>query len=129
MKNLKVINPPGLVTVPARAVGIDPRRRSAAKTYLGPNLSQAGPATPRTSKVARSATTFEFATSTLVAPMSLAMVKVSSGGNAYQDQKATKKPNQAKLMTRPYMLMGLRTGIDRAFRLMGFISGACQSNL
>lgn len=44
-----------------------------------------------------------------------------------QDQKAIKKPHQEKKNTLPYLLKGLRTGIDRAFPLTGLISGACQS--
>lgn len=35
-------------------------------------------------------------------------------------------PNQAKKNTLPYLLAGLRIGIERAFPLTGFISGACQ---
>ena len=34
------------------------------------------------------------------------------------------KPNQEKKNTRPYMLIGLKKGIERAFRLIGFTSGA-----
>lgn len=48
-------------------------------------------------------------------------------GRTYHDQKATKKPNHAKLNTRPYMLMGLKTGIERALRLTGLMSGAFHS--
>ena len=43
---------------------------------------------------------------------------------AYQDQKASMNPNQAKVNTRPYMLTGFKPGIDRAFRLIGLTSGA-----
>ena len=46
-----VRRPLTLLTVPARAVGIAPRRRQPAKVYLGPNLSQDGPATRRTSSL------------------------------------------------------------------------------
>jgi len=35
-----------------------------------------------------------------------------------------KKPNQAKKNTRPYLLKGLSRGMERAFLLMGFTSGA-----
>jgi hypothetical protein len=38
-----------------------------------------------------------------------------------------KNPNQAKKNTRPYLLKGLRRGIERAFLLMGFTSGADHS--
>ena len=76
------------------------------------------------------------------------MVRVKSGGNAYlenallasfftkgkawvfaahHDQKAMKNPNQEKKNTRPYLLTGLNTGIDRALWLTGFSSGADQS--
>jgi len=34
------------------------------------------------------------------------------------------KPNHEKKNTRPYMLMGLKRGIARALRVMGFTSGA-----
>ena len=41
------------------------------------------------------------------------------------DMKHTmKKPNQAKKKTRPYLLKGLSRGMERAFLLMGFTSGA-----
>jgi len=36
------------------------------------------------------------------------------------------KPNQAKLKTLPYLLKGLRIGIERAFPLTGLMSGACH---
>jgi hypothetical protein len=49
-----------------------------------------------------------------------------SGGKAYHDQKAMKKPNHPKKKTRPYMLVGLRNGMERALWLTGFTSGACQ---
>lgn len=44
----------------------------------------------------------------------------------YQDKKATKKPNHEKKKVRPYLLMGLRIGIDLAFLVMGLTSGASQ---
>lgn len=37
------------------------------------------------------------------------------------------KPNQEKKKTRPYTLMGLSIGIERAFLLIGLISGAVHS--
>jgi len=40
-----------------------------------------------------------------------------------------KKPNHEKKKTLPYMLMGLRSGMERAFLLMGFTSGAVQREL
>lgn len=63
------------------------------KVYLGPNLSQAGPATNLTRSVATRARMFELRTSVFVSLRSLAMVTDSSGGKAYQDQNAMKKPN------------------------------------
>jgi hypothetical protein len=45
----------------------------------------------------------------------------------YQDQKAMKKPIHEKKKTRPYLLTGLKTGIDLAFLLYGLRSGAAQS--
>lgn len=39
------------------------------------------------------------------------------------------KPNQEKKKTRPYMPIGLSRGIDRAFLLMGLMSGSVQSTL
>ena len=44
----------------------------------------------------------------------------------HHDKKAIMNPSHAKKKTRPYLLKGLRTGIDRAFPLTGLISGACQ---
>lgn len=38
-------------------------------------------------------------------------------------------PNHEKKNTRPYMPIGLSTGIDRAFLLIGLISGSAQSTL
>ena len=46
---------------------------------------------------------------------------------AYQDQNATKKPNQAKKKTRPYMLKGFKPGMERALRLTGLTTGAFHS--
>ena len=51
-------------------------------------------------------------------------LKRTRGGKVYQAQKATINPNQEKKNTRPYRLMGLKKGIERAFRLIGFTSGA-----
>ena len=41
-----------------------------------------------------------------------------------QLQKATKNPNQANVKTRPYMSIGLKPGIERAFLLTGLTTGA-----
>ncbi len=49
---------------------------------------------------------------------------LTRGGKAYQAQKAIMKPNHEKKKTLPYMLIGFRAGIDRAFLLMGLTSGA-----
>lgn len=98
--------------------------RHPAKVHLGPNLSQAGPAATRTSNVAIRATMLELRTSAVDMLRSLAMVTVRSGGNAYQDQKAMKKPNQEKNQTRPYMSIGFKAGMVRAFLFTGFTSGA-----
>jgi hypothetical protein len=38
-----------------------------------------------------------------------------------------KKPRYEKKKTRPYLLTGLKTGIDLAFMLRGLTSGADQS--
>lgn len=70
------------------------------------------------------------------------MVRVSSGGKAYlitldwgltileestyHDRKATRKPDQEKKNVRPYLLIGLNTGMDRAFPFKGLTSGATQ---
>lgn len=54
------------------------------------------------------------------------MVMGNRGGTAYHDQKAIMKPNHEKKKTLPYLLNGLRIGIDRALPLTGLISGACQ---
>lgn len=50
-------------------------------------------------------------------------------GGAYQDQNAIKKPNQEKKNTLPYSLIGFKKGTERAFLVMGFISGACQRSV
>ena len=47
-------------------------------------------------------------------------------GSTYHDQNAIIKPNQEKVKTRPYTLMGLKAGMERAFRLTGLTSGAFQ---
>jgi tRNA1(Val) A37 N6-methylase TrmN6 len=47
-------------------------------------------------------------------------------GMPYHDQNAMKKPNHEKKNTRPYLFMGLRTGIDLAHSLLtekGMMSG------
>jgi hypothetical protein len=51
-----------LYAVPDRKVGMAPIRRHPANVYRGPNRSQAGPATRRTSSVATRAMMFELAT-------------------------------------------------------------------
>lgn len=68
---------------------------------------------------------------TAVASMwtSFAMTSANSGGNANHDQKAMKKPNQEKKNTRPYLLIGLKMGTDRAFWLTGLTSGAKNHDL
>lgn len=55
------------------------------------------------------------------------MVRVKRGGNAYHDRKAIMKPNQEKKNVRPYLSTGLRTGMERAFLLIGLISGAAHN--
>lgn len=37
------------------------------------------------------------------------------------------KPNQEKKNVRPYLSTGLRTGMERAFLLIGLISGAAHN--
>ena len=103
--------------------------RVPAKVHRGPNLSQHGPAISRTNMVAQRAMMFELATSILVNFRSFCIVSCRSGGKAYHDQKATKKPNQLKKNTRPYMLMTLKNGIDRAFPFIGLTSGALKSTV
>lgn len=48
-------------------------------------------------------------------------------GSHTQLQNATKNPNQEKKNTRPYILMGLNPGIERAFRLTGLTTGALHN--
>lgn len=50
----------------------------------------------------------------------------TSGGNAYHERNAIINPNVEKKKVRPYMLIGFKTGIDRALWLAGFIAGADQ---
>lgn len=47
----------------------------------------------------------------------------------YHDQKAMKNPRYEKKKTRPYLSTGLKIGMDFAFFVMGFTSGALQSCL
>lgn len=46
--------------------------------------------------------------------------------STHHDQKAIKNPNHEKKKTRPYLLTGFRAGIERAFWLMGLISGCAH---
>lgn len=48
---------------------------------------------------------------------------------AYQDMNATMNPNHANVNTLPYTLAGLSAGIERAFWLTGFTSGAFHKSL
>lgn len=48
---------------------------------------------------------------------------------AYQDMNATMNPNHANVNTLPYTLIGLSAGIERAFWLTGFKSGAFHKSL
>jgi len=57
------------------------------------------------------------------------MVTVRSGGNAYQDQKAMKKPNHEKNQTRPYIFTGFKAGILRALLFTGLTSGAWKRSI
>ena len=50
-KNLKTMRPAALVTVPAKAVGIAPKRRHPANVTLGPKRSHKGPAKTRTRRL------------------------------------------------------------------------------
>lgn len=92
-KKRKAISPWALVTSPAIAVGIEPHSRRPMNTRRGPNRSQSGPATNRTSNldmlarvlnlfigisyVARRATMFELATSGCVIFKSFRIVTVN----------------------------------------------------
>jgi hypothetical protein len=129
-----------------------PMSRHPAKVYRGPNRSQAGPATRRTSKVATKAMMLELPTWAVVKCKSLLIMSWSSGGKAYlvgrqqscmridviddiefegltyQDQNAIMKPNQEKKNTRPWILITLNRGTERALWLIGLSSGAFQSN-
>jgi len=81
----------------------------------------------RTRRVPVSAAIFEFAISSVDRLRSRLIVMDMSGGKAYHDQKAMKKPNHEKKNTLPYGSTGLKTGIDRAFLLIGLTRGAFQS--
>lgn len=52
------------------------------------------------------------------------MTSLRSGGKAYHDQNAIMKPNHEKKNTLPYMLIGLKAGMDSAFKLTGLTFGA-----
>jgi hypothetical protein len=56
-----------------------------------------------------------------------AMSQFDTTKQIYHERKAIRKPNQEKKNVRPYLLMGFRTGIERAFLLMGLISGALHN--
>ena len=75
--------------------------RIAAKVHLGPNRSQAAPAVSRTIRVAVRAAMFELAIWSWVRLRSFLMVTVNNGGNAYQDQKATKNDHHERRKTLP----------------------------
>lgn len=70
----------------------------------------------------------EFAISYCFNFKSFAMTSDKSGGKAYHDQKAIMKPNHEKKNTLPYLLNGLSIGMDLAFLLTGFTSGAFHSD-
>lgn len=53
MKKRRASKPLTVVTAPARAVGMAPAKRQAAKVYRGPKRSHAGPATSRTRSLDR----------------------------------------------------------------------------
>ena len=53
-----------------------------------------------------------------------AIMSLRSGGKAYHDKNAIRKPNHEKKNTLPYMLNGLSTGMDSAFMLIGLTFGA-----
>lgn len=84
-KNLRAIRPDTLVTKPAMAVGIAPANRTAMYVHLGPNLSQSGPATNRTTRVPVNAAMLELATSSCSSWRSSLIVLVKRGGKAYLD--------------------------------------------
>jgi hypothetical protein len=64
----------------------------------------------------------------LDALVSTLMFNVAAGGAyIYHDRKAIMKPSQEKKKVRPYLSTGLRTGIERAFLLIGLISGALHN--
>lgn len=50
------------------------------------------------------------------------------GGNAYHERNATMNPSHENVKTRPYLSKGLKTGIDKAFRLLGLTSGEMKSS-
>jgi hypothetical protein len=85
MKNRRAYSWWTLYAVPERKVGMAPIRRHPANVYRGPNRSQAGPATRRTSSVATRAMMFELATWSDVKWRSSLMTSWSRGGKAYLD--------------------------------------------
>ena len=101
MKNRKTIRPDALWTVPAKAVGMAPASRIAAKVHLGPKRSHAAPAVSRTNKVDVKPSMFDVDISAWERWRSFLMVTVKSGGNAYHDQKAMKNDHQDNRKTLP----------------------------
>ena len=101
MKNRKAIRPEALCTVPAKAVGMAPANRIAAKVHLGPKRSHAAPAVSRTNKVEVKPSMFEVEMSAWERWRSFLMVTVNSGGKAYHDQKAMKNDHHDSRKTLP----------------------------
>jgi hypothetical protein len=142
MKKRRTMIPVGVVTRPAIAVGRAPARRQPTNTRRGPNLSHRGPAIRRTTRVPVRPMMLELAYWFWLILRSFRIVSVNSGGNAYlslissdtaekryctyHERKAIMKPDQEKKNVRPYLLSGLRIGIERAFLLIGFTCGAAH---
>ena len=77
MKNRRTIRPAALFTVPARAVGMAPRSKNAAKVTRGPKRSHEGPAIRRTMRVAARAMMLELAISFWLRWRSFLIVRVN----------------------------------------------------
>lgn len=123
-KNRNAKSPCQLLTKPAIAVGMEPASKMIMYVHRGPNRSHNGPATKRTRSVPVNAAILVFAICSVVRLRLARIVRLSSGVKAYHDQNAMKKPNQEKKNTLPYLLTGFKTGILRAFWLIGLIVGA-----
>src|SRR5687768_15665605 len=125
MKSRRINRPVAFVTRPARAVGIAPRSRRPAMTFLGPYLSQSDPEISRTNSVEVRARTLDIWTSSWVRLRSFEIV-ARIGGKANQEKKATKNPSQDRWKFRAYLSRRLKIGRVNALRFLALIEAGAN---